>query len=277
VLVIGALLLLGGIGAILSSGGDDDAAPGSVEDASTTTAAAADDDAPGTTEVTTTAVEEGSDATTTTADASTTTVTVAPTAPTEFEEGCSYAGVDDFGDMQVDLRAVNPATGVGDISVTYALIDGDEVRFVTSTTYFEAARPQERFRVQDDTVEDLPSRIADESLITCRILEIEEFGFGERPVVTEDASCAFVGLDFADDIQIELTVSNPFDETTDLAVTYALRGVGDIRFDTSTAFIDVVASGEVVRVEEDTVTDVPAWVSESDLSCEVLDIEDFGF
>ena len=271
VLAIGALLLLGGIGAIVAAGDDDDPDPPDAADAvSTTTTEAGDDEAaPSTTEVTSTTGEPGADATTTTAEASTTTTTAAPTTPTEFEEGCGYAGVDDFGDMQVDLRVVNPLTEVGDISVTYALVDGDDVRFVTSTAFFEAARPQERFRVQDDTVEDLPSRITDDSVITCRILEIEAAGFGEPPLVTEDAACAYVGLD--------LTISNPFDDTTDLAITYALRGPGGIRFDTSTAFIDVVAPGEVVRVEEDTVTDVPDWVSESDLTCEVIDVEDFGF
>lgn len=114
------------------------------------------------------------------------------TAPTTtaFAEGCSYAGVDD-------------------------------VRFVTATAFFEAARPQERFRVEDDTFENLP---------------------------------------------------DPGDRASRLR-----RAPDGVRFDTSTAFVDVVAAGESVRVEEDTVTDVPSWVDESELSCEVLDVEDFGF
>lgn len=96
-------------------------------------------------------------------------------------------------------------------------------------------------------------------------------------MATADAACAFLGLDFADDIQVDLTVSNPFEDTTDLAVTHALRGADGVRFESSTAFVDVVAAGESVRVEEDTVTDAPSWLGGSDLSCDVLDVEDFGF
>lgn len=240
--------------------------------AATTTVAATS-----TTEVTTTSISATSTAVTT---ASTTTAPPATTgapdaAPTE--PACSYVGVDEYDDMQVELQFTNPLGDVPSVRVTYALLDGDGVRFITSEAFIDLAAANERFRMEVDTVEPLPARI-DESSITCRVLGIEEgFDIGGIQAPTRQDKCDFVGVDDYGDIQIELTAVSPFDETTNIQLYYALRGAGQVRFYTSSDYVDLVAAGERVRTNTDTVEPLPDWVDEAEGSCSLLGIAAVDF
>lgn len=191
----------------------------------------------------------------------------------DFEDAsCTYAGLDSFDDMQAELVFTNPLDDVSSIVVTFALLDGDDVRFITSNQYIDAPQPGEEFRIGGDTTEELPSSV-DEDEITCAVLDIEEGFDDELTPPGDEAACEFLEIDSADDIQIELTVENLFEETSDLLVAYALRGPDGVRFATGNDYEEVVAPGEVVRFAADTVTELPDWVDEEDFACEVLSIE----
>ena len=192
-----------------------------------------------------------------------------------FVEGCEAVEVDDFGDVQIAVRFVNPADSPGTVSATFGLRDADDVRVSTGSVFVEAAQPGERVWIEYDTLEQLPSgtELGD---LRCEVLEIEPQVFGDPPVVPPGSECAFVELDSFDDIQVELTVTSPFRSRTDLGVTYALRGADGVRFDTSTTFIEAVDAGETIRTADDAFTPFPDWVSEADFSCEIVAVDDFG-
>lgn len=192
------------------------------------------------------------------------------------EPRCGYVGVDDFDDMQVEVEFVNPLGSVPAVEVAFALLDGSGTRFHTDAESFDLPRVDERFRFEADTFTGLPPDI-DGAAVTCQILDISEgFGYDDVRPPSESSSGDVAEIDGFGDIQVDLATTSPFESTETLEIYYALRG-GDARFADSYASVEFVASGESVRVAEDTVTDVPAWTSEQELSCEVLGVRASGF
>ncbi len=187
---------------------------------------------------------------------------------------CRLEGVDFADDMQVEILLANPLGAVPSLEVTYALTDADGVRFATGGETIDSPQRGEQFRLSSDTLEELPSSV-DEDDVGCTILEVEEGFDFEYEDPGPDDECEFVELDFADDVQLEATVTNPFSDTVDLNVVYAMRGADGVRFETGTQIVDVVAPGEVVRVQIDTFDGLPDWVDEDDLTCEVIAVSSF--
>ena len=175
--------------------------------------------------------------------------------------------------MQVEVAFANPLGDVPAVEVTYALLDSGGVRFYTGSESFDIAAADEAFRVQSDTVEPLPASV-DGTGVTCQVLAVEEgFSFGTPTPPSPSDACQFVEIDDFGDIQIELAVTSPFSETENLQIYYALRGPEGVRFDDSSASVDLVAAGEAVRLSEDTVTNPPDWVQPESITCSILAIE----
>lgn len=273
VLAIPVVALLIVIGVIATAGGgdgDDDTAAGTTI-APTTTVASSTPAAPETTVAPSeTTVSDSAAASTTSPGAATTAPAPTTQPPDPATPTCGYVGVDDFGDMQVELVLVNPLGVVPSLEVTFALTDSDGVRFFTGNEFVQLPLPNERFRIEADTITEPPTGV-DESTITCAVLAIEE-GFGEvLEMPGPEDFCEFVEIDDFGDIQVELGVTSPFATTEDLVIEFALRGPDDIRFADSTAFVDLVGPGEVVRLDQDTVTPPPTWVGD-EISCGILGI-----
>lgn len=165
----------------------------------------------------------------------------------------------------------------GDIAVTMGLVDGEGVRFLTTDAFFNAAMTGERFRVDHDTVDELPASVS-ENDVGCSVLAIEDFSFGEPDRVPgEGDSCVVDGVDSFGDVQATITVANPFAETADLAMDVALRDGTGVRWATPFTIADVVAPGESVRVSVDTLTDPAPWFDLNEATCEILTVSEFGF
>ena len=179
--------------------------------------------------------------------------------------------------MQVEVAFTNPLGDVPSAEVTYALQDAAGVRFYTGSEYASFAATGERFRVESDTLEELPASV-DAAGLTCEVLAVEE-GYGDESPAVPSASdtCQFVEVDSYGDVQIELSVINPFPQTENLSVSYALRGPEGVRFDESSTSVDLVAAGEAVRVSEDTLTSAPDWVPGDSITCSVLAVESSDF
>lgn len=91
-------------------------------------------------------------------------------------DGCEYAGVDEFGDVQLEAQATNPFAGNGDVSVVFAVRDGDGARILTASEYVEAAAPGEALRIQADTFTEPPEGVV-ESEISCDVVGIRPLGY----------------------------------------------------------------------------------------------------
>ena len=223
---------------------------------------------PSTTEVTQTTEVSPTTEIPSTTEAAATTVPLDDSEPT-----CGYLGTDSFNDIQVELLLTNRLGAVPALDVTIALKGGDGVRFLTDTQFVQYPLPEERFRLEVDTVTELPAGV-DEATISCEVLAVEE-GFGDLPELPGPGDvCEFVEIDDFGDIQIEITATSPFTTTGDLFVHYALRGPGGVRFSDSSALVDLVGAGETIRVSEDTVTEPPSWVGD-EISCDILGFEAF--
>ncbi|MEX2626945.1 MAG: hypothetical protein WD225_08655 [Ilumatobacteraceae bacterium] len=189
---------------------------------------------------------------------------------------CRFLGVDGFDDMQVELEFVNPIGDVESITVTYALLDGTGTRFSTHEERIQYPDADQSFRQESDTLTELPATVNDVG-VSCEVLEVAEgFAFGEAEAPADPTSCEFVEVDSFDDIQIELTVTSPFEDTTDVQATYALYADG-VRFSSSVAIIELVAPGETVRSSQDTLTEPPAWSEPAALTCDVRAVEVIDF
>ena len=198
-------------------------------------------------------------------------------APATTEPTCAYLGVDDFGDMQLELGFSNPLGDTESLEVTYSLLDGAGVRFSTGSEYFELVSAGEQFRAAVDTVESVPPNV-DEAGISCQILDIGEgFSFGDSQAPSDQDTCEFVEVDPYGDIQILVSITSPFDTTEDISITYGLYGPGQTRFEDSTTTIEVVGSGETVRSSVDTITDVPDWLDADQVTCAVLGVQSLDF
>lgn len=179
--------------------------------------------------------------------------------------------------MQVELSFTNPLGDLRSLEVSYALLGADDVRFLTESALVDLPAADERFQLDDDTVEPVPSGV-DESQIGCSILDIAEgFSFGDVREPGAADVCEFSSVDSFGDVQVELTVTSPFSDSTNIQITYALRGPGGVRFAADFAFIDVVGAGETIRSNEDSGTEVPDWMSPEDVTCDILGIEATDF
>ena len=193
---------------------------------------------------------------------------------TPADRSCAYLGPDDFDDLHAELRFTMPFGEPRDLSVDFALVDGEGQRFLSSSAFIESAQPGERFRFDADTLEPLPASVSDPGAVRCEILAIEDIPLSDIPEVPSDATCVVTGVDSFGDVQVELSVSNPTGVQNDLSVDYALRGDG-VRFQSGFTFIDQVPPGETVRMPDDSFTDAPAWAQ--DLTCEIIDVDVFDF
>jgi hypothetical protein len=235
--------------------------------------------APVTTETATTVTTTAVDTTVATTAPPETTDPVSTTTPPVPSDGptCRFVELDSFDDIQIEVEFSNPLGAVGSLMITYALADGGGTRFTTGTSFVDFPRADERFRISQDTLTSLPNSVTDDD-VSCEVVDIEEgFGADTLEQSASPSGCEFVEVDSFDDIQVELTVTNPFPTTENLRIVYALRAGDGIRFADSMALVDLVASGETVRIDEDTFTEAPAWTTADDVRCEILGVEMSGF
>ena len=269
------VVLLLGIAAVAARGGDDESSDsGTVTDTTAippettppeTSEASGATDPPQTTQATETTSAPTTDASATTGPATSTPATTGPT--------CRYIGTDFADDMQVELSFTNPLGNLPSLEVSYALLDADNVRFLTESAFVELPAADEQFQINDDTVEPVPPGV-DQSQIGCTVLDVAEgFSFGDATAPGAEDVCEFESVDSFDDIQVQLTATSPFTETTNIKITYALRGPGDVRFASDSAFVELVAAGETIRSNEDSVTEVPDWMLPDEVTCDILGIE----
>ena len=174
--------------------------------------------------------------------------------------------------MQVEVEFTNPLGAVPAVDVAFALVDASGTRFHTDSGSFAMPSEDELFRSVVDTVTELPADV-DDGAVSCQVLEISEgFSFGDLQSPPEASECQVDEIDDFGDIQITLSTANPFESVESLQILYALRGDGGTRFDDSSAFVELVAPNESIRVDEDTVTEPPEWATVDELSCEILGI-----
>jgi len=189
---------------------------------------------------------------------------------------CSYAGVDSFGDMQIEIAFISPLPEQSDATVDYEVIARGGAVLASSTHFIEELQSGEAVRVTVDTVTDAPTGSDGASGITCRILEIEPLLFGFNAFEPQPGdSCTFAEVDSFGDIQVQIDVVSPLDDTAELAIDYALRGPDGVRFADDVTFTDSVGAGQLWSGAADTLTEFPDWVNESTFSCEILSIQEF--
>lgn len=201
------------------------------------------------------------------------TPTTDPVAPGSTE--CSFIEIDFADDIQVELRFTSPTTQVNDIDVGVTLFDANGAVFAERSEYVQAATPGERFRIEHDTLTEFPAG-TNPSNFRCEITQLEpsNFAINFTPPGAGD-QCRIVELDSFGDIQIELTVTNPFGETADVGVQFVLRR-GDERFDGSNAFWDAMAAGESRSEGYDTLADLPAGSSLDELECQIIGLQNWS-
>ena len=184
------------------------------------------------------------------------------------EPTCAYSGTDpDFKDMLVDLTFTNSLGDVNGLEVTYALLDGEGgTRFFTGTAggldlediSFPAAN--EQFQLSVETGENL-ARSIDEATIGCTVLAIEEStDIGGYQRATEADTCKVRGADSSGDIQVEVEVTSPYEETTTVQTWWALNAPGPVRFETETEVVALVGAGESIRIIPEYGTEKPKWI-----------------
>jgi len=190
------------------------------------------------------------------------------------ETACRYLGVDDFGDMQIELQFTNPLPQQADAVVFYAVRDADDAVLIASERLIEDLSPNEAIRIATDTVTEPP---VDDSNVTCTVGDVLSKDVGQVAPYRADsnASCRFIEIDAAGDIQVAFEFVNPVEEGTAIAVDYALRGPNGVRFQDGVTYFESVTVGDVIVEREDTLTGFPEWVTEADFSCEIVAIQRF--
>jgi hypothetical protein len=194
------------------------------------------------------------------------------------EPTCTYMGTAGMFDyMEVELEFTNPLGEVTDLEVTYALLDGEAgSRFFTGSAggldmvwiMFPAAN--EQFRLSVDTRADLPPSV-EESTITCAVLAIEEgLDIGGNQRASEADSCEVVGEDSSGKVQVELSVTSPFEETMRIQTWWALQAPGPVTFASDTEVVDLVGAGERFKIVPRFGTDKPEWIGDDEVTCAVL-------
>ncbi len=192
------------------------------------------------------------------------------------EPMCTYVGTDpDSEDMQVELIFTNPLGEVEDLEATYALLDGEGgTRFFTDTVWVDDAlalpRANEQFRISADTREEVPPNI-EQTTIDCTVLAIEagtDIGGFQR--ATDADTCTVIGTDPNGGIQVEVAVTNPFEETTNVQTWWALQAPGPVRFDGDTDVTEFVGAGESFPIRPEFGPKKPGWIGDGEVTCAVL-------
>jgi hypothetical protein len=49
-----------------------------------------------------------------------------------------------------------------------------------------------------------------------------------------------------------------------------------VRFDIGTEVVDLFGAGESIRISEDTLTEMPGWIGDGEVTCAVLGVWDQG-
>ncbi len=260
------------LGAACGSGDDEGSATTGTSAPVTTSAETAPPDttiAPATTAAETTA------APTTAAPTTAAETTVAPTTEVVSADlgdaTCRYLGVDDFEDMQVELAFTNPVGDVLQLDVTYTLVDAAGVEIVTNTEIESPALADEQFRIVADTLDPRPPGL-DDADISCRVEAIEEqFSAASAVAPTPDDTCVVVATE--ESVQVNLAVANPFGGANEARIRYGVRG-DDVRFGASSAGVEFSGPGASAELTDDSFIGVPEWAAGSDVTCDVLWIED---
>lgn len=96
--------------------------------------------------------------------------------------------------------------------------------------------------------EDVPPNI-DEATIGCTVLAIEEgTDLGGYQRATDADTCTVLEADSSGDIQVEVAVTSPYEETSKVQTWLALDAPGPMRFECDTEVADFVATGESFRI-----------------------------
>ena len=192
-------------------------------------------------------------------------------------ENCRFTEVDSFGDVQIEIDYVaDSITEQQDTILEYVVFDGNGQLLTESSRFVEDLKPGERLRLAIDTVEDAPTDPAALEGITCEVVGLDSFGFGPSPArAMAGDSCRFIELDSVGDIQVEIDVANPLATRAELAIDYALRDANGTRFGDGIEFTDAVDPGARYVGPSDSLTDLPSWLDESDVACEILAIQEF--
>jgi hypothetical protein len=210
--------------------------------------------------------------------------TTVPQAETS-DATCVYIGTGGFrGDgMQVEVSFTNPLGDVNGIEVTFALIDGEGgSRFYTGTAggldlqdiSFPSAN--EQFRLTVDTGDVLPPNV-EGSTIGCTVLEIEEsLDIGGFERASDADACEVLGIDSSGRIDLELSVTSPYADTTTVQTWWAVQAPGQVRFDSDTEVTDLVGAGETFRINPEFGVEKPEWVGDGAITCTVLGFWDQG-
>ena len=200
------------------------------------------------------------------------------------EPTCAYIGTDpDFGYMQVELAFTNPLGEVNDLEVTYALLDGEGgTRFFTGTAggldlvWIKFPDTNEQFRFSFDTTEDMPPNI-NEATIGCSVLAIEEgTDIGGYRRATDADTCVVLGTDSSGNIQVEVTATSPYEETTTVQTWWALQAPGPVTFETDTEVVDLVGAGETFKVSPRFGAEKAGWIGDGEVTCTVVGFWDQG-
>jgi hypothetical protein len=195
---------------------------------------------------------------------------------------CTYAGLNDSGNMQVEVTFTNPLGEVNEVAALFALFDGEGgPRFYTASDVIVSdlgkfPRPGEQFRVNVRTIDELPPGV-NEATITCKVLEVEEStSISGYKRATDADTCTVIGTDPAGGVQVDLSVTSPYEETTKVQTWWALEAPGPVRFGTDTEVTDLVAAGETYRITPEFGKAKPAWVGDGQVTCSVLGFWDQG-
>lgn len=191
---------------------------------------------------------------------------------------CSYMGTDGLmDDMHVELVFTNPLGEVNGLEVTYALLDGEDgARFHTGTAggldlvTIKFPSTNEQFRLYANTGESVPTGI-DDADINCSVLEIKENAtIGGYHRASDMDTCEITGVDSSGSIQVEISVTNPYEETADVQTWWALQAPGPVTFAADTEVVDLVGDGERFTIIPRYGQGKPEWVDDAEVSCVVL-------
>jgi hypothetical protein len=109
------------------------------------------------------------------------------------------------------------------------------------------------------------------------VLGIEEgtdIGGYER--ATDADTCEILGTDDPNGPDVAVSITSPYSDPTDVQVWWALRGPGDVRFDTATEVVDLVGAGETIQLTESSLTGPPPEWTAGEVTCDVVGFWDHG-
>lgn len=182
------------------------------------------------------------------------------------DQSCNYLGTDVWDDMQIEVLLTSDVATVSDTEIQYSVVDGNGSLVHDSTSVITQVTPGEVLRFHIDT---LYEPVGSDTGYGCRVDAVTSAPPAEDLLPpSEGDQCVFVELDSWDDIQIRLEYTSPFNG--DPLISYALRDRDGVRFESGYALPAAAPAGQVVDFPEDTVRDLPEWMNESDVTCEIL-------